>query len=678
MNKYFTLLLLVILYIYTQPAHAQQERKKVGVVLSGGGAKGVAHISALKVIEEAGIPIDLVVGTSMGAIVGGLYSVGFTTEQLDSLVKVQDWISLLSDTPNRNKQSLIKREMAEQYVLSIPFNKKPKDIISGGVIKGRNLAKLFSDLTEGYHDSIDFNQLPTPFACVAYNIANGDEFVFHNGILATAMRSSMSVPGAFTPIHLNGMVLVDGGMINNYPVDIAKKMGAEVIIGVDVQDTLKNAEDLHSLSEVIGQIVNLICENKYHENVDNSDVHIKVDISNYSSTSFSPSALDSLLQRGEIAAREQWENLIELKENKIGIPTEYIPPHREERIITMNDSTKIVDEINPGNRPDNMLNLGVRFDTETLSSIIFNAHVFLDQKKKSLVDFTVRLGAIGYGKLDYSLLLNKKKELKAVLSYQFNYNDLYLYNKGKRIGNYTYTYHNPQAYIIRGWHDIRFAAGIKYEYFYYKDMLIHPQQAVGLNKEEEHFVSYFGHMQFENYNKRVYPTKGMKWNVGFNLYTTNFWGYYEDSPIPIADFSWESAFSYGSRFTILPSIYGRVIWGDNRPYSIYNMIGGDSFGRFTFQQMPFMGIGYMEMSDPSTIIGGIKFRQRMGSNQYLTFTSNLALCSEKPKDIFSEKTIVGCGLTYGYNTIVGPLEGTFHWSDRTSSLGFLINLGYIF
>ena len=303
------------LMLFSLTIHAQ-ERKKVAVVLSGGGAKGVAHIGAIKVIEEAGIPIDYVVGTSMGSIIGGLYAIGYTSEQMDSLVRAQDWMYLLTDATDRREELLAKKQKSEQYALSIPFKKKPKDAIKGGIIQGRNLAKLFSELTEGYHDSIDFQKLPIPFACVSHNLVDGSEYVFYNGKLALAMRASMSIPGAFQPVHWNNMVLVDGGMSNNYPVDIAKKLGADIVIGVDVQEGLAPADKLNTLSEVLGQIINLMVENKYEENVANSDIHIKVNASDYSAASFTSEAIDTLLHRGEVAAREQFDSLILLKKKK--------------------------------------------------------------------------------------------------------------------------------------------------------------------------------------------------------------------------------------------------------------------------------------------------------------------------------------------------------------------------
>ena len=272
-----------------------QERPKVAVVLSGGGAKGTAHIGALKVIEKAGIPIDYVVGTSMGAIVGGLYAIGYTPEQLDSMVNAQNWKFVLSDAPNPKDVLLDDRLRSERYVLSIPFTLKSADISDAGIIKGKNIAQLFSVLTEGYQDSVNFSRLPIPFACVSENLVDGSEVVFHRGVLATAMRSSMSIPGVFAPVNLNGRVLVDGGMVNNYPVDVALQMGADIIIGVDVQSPLLDAGQLKSVKDIFGQIINLQGEKKYQENLRKTDLHIKVDVSGYSAASFTKEAIDTLI-----------------------------------------------------------------------------------------------------------------------------------------------------------------------------------------------------------------------------------------------------------------------------------------------------------------------------------------------------------------------------------------------
>ena len=183
-------LCLLFLALAVFPIHAQERhRLKVAVVLSGGGAKGMGHIGVLKVLERAGIPIDYVVGTSMGSIVGGLYSIGYDANTLDSLVRVQDWTFMLSDRVSRTGQTIESREIQNTYFYTLPFGKQK--LTSGGLIRGENLSNLFAKLTMGYHDSIDFNKLPIPFACVATNIVDFSEYDFHSGRLSTAMLARM-------------------------------------------------------------------------------------------------------------------------------------------------------------------------------------------------------------------------------------------------------------------------------------------------------------------------------------------------------------------------------------------------------------------------------------------------------------------------------------------------------
>ena len=298
------ILCIIVAVLMVGAANAQQDSiarpkvKKVGVVLSGGGAKGMAHIGVLKVLEKAGIPIDIVTGTSMGSIIGGLYSIGYNAHSLDSMVRVQDWSYVISDREDLSHQGLSDRQKQNTYLFStgMTFGKKDKKDKStgGGIIKGKNLAELFQKLCVGYTDSLNFSRdLPIPFACVATDIVTNDEVDFHSGRLAQAMRASMAIPAAFAPVRLGDMVLVDGGLKNNYPADIAREMGAEIIIGVTVQGPPKTAEDLGSTMSIIGQLVDVNCKNKLDENLAITDLHMAVDTKGYGSASFSAAAIDT-------------------------------------------------------------------------------------------------------------------------------------------------------------------------------------------------------------------------------------------------------------------------------------------------------------------------------------------------------------------------------------------------
>ena len=317
--------------------------KKVAVVLSGGGAKGLAHIGVLKVIERAGIPIDIITGTSMGSIVGGLYSIGYNANVLDSVVRVQDWSYVISDKENLWKQSLADRQKQNTYVFTTGMTIGKRNYNDGGFIKGKNLAELFSRLCAGYTDSLDFSKdLPIPFACVATNIIDNTEYDFHSGRLPWAMRASMAIPAAFSPVRVGDKVLVDGGLRNNFPVDIAKEMGADYVIGVTVQGAPKVAADMGSTMSILSQIIDVNCKNKYEENLAVTDIPIRVNTTGYNAASFSHNAVDTLIRRGEEEAMKHWDELLELK-RRLGLADNYRPPLPvPQNTMTMSTKRKVV------------------------------------------------------------------------------------------------------------------------------------------------------------------------------------------------------------------------------------------------------------------------------------------------------------------------------------------------
>lgn len=306
----FLLTILFLLPLFACP-QTVRERPKVGVVLSGGGAKGVSHICVLRTIEEAGIPIDYIAGTSMGAIVGGLYAMGYTTDELDSLVRHSDWDFLLSDRPPRKELSPFQRERQERFVLNIPLSKTAKPEMSG-FVHGRNLGNMLARLTVGFHDSISFDSLQIPFACVATNLANGEEVDMRSGVLATAIRASMAIPGVFTPVVSEGRTLVDGGLSNNFPVDVARRMGADIVIGTTVQRAFSDTMPAAGMQGVVNQLVSISSRRKFEENIRDCDVHIAVNAKGIGTMDFSPAAIDTMFRRGSAEARAHWQELLHI------------------------------------------------------------------------------------------------------------------------------------------------------------------------------------------------------------------------------------------------------------------------------------------------------------------------------------------------------------------------------
>lgn len=324
-------------------------RPKVGLVLSGGGAKGAAHIGVLQVLEEIGIPVDFVTGTSMGSIIGGMYALGYSPEEMDSIISSLDWSIYMSNKVPREQLSYLDKERNSKFLLTIPFNtasslegsmemgRAGRDQISSnfsaddraasksvqnnfvnslpaGFISGNNLEALFNNLCVNYQDSIDFNEMPIPYACVATDMVTGDTIVFHSGRLPLAIRASMAIPGVFAPVRIGDMVLIDGGLLNNFPVDICKEMGADIIIGVRVSYTLDNdPNSLNSLPELLGQLMAVVTKGDSQRHIEMCDIFIEPDISGFGAMSFDKKSIATLVNNGYKAADSQREKLISLK-----------------------------------------------------------------------------------------------------------------------------------------------------------------------------------------------------------------------------------------------------------------------------------------------------------------------------------------------------------------------------
>jgi len=314
--------LLVAMLLCLMPVMAQ--RPKVGLVLGGGGAKGAAEVGVLKEIERQGIPIDYIAGTSIGAIVGGLYAVGYRAEFLDSMFRSQEWLSLFTDRSEQLGNDPYRVKDGVTYIFGVPVwrdkGKSRKNIDFGnlGVMKGDSITSLLQRMT-AMSDSVDFNELPIPFRCVAFDLNTDSEQVLSSGSLALAMRSSMAIPGLFKPVNIDGMRLVDGGMANNLPVDVVRKMGADIVIAIDLTQDKERYPSRFQLKEWtgIGGVLNYLVSRpdlkKYHENLKSVDLYINPDITDAEATSFSKAAIVSMLKAGEREGKRQSKALAALK-----------------------------------------------------------------------------------------------------------------------------------------------------------------------------------------------------------------------------------------------------------------------------------------------------------------------------------------------------------------------------
>ena len=764
---FLTVAVLICGVTNAQSSAPEKKRKKVAVVLSGGGAKGMAHIGVLKVLEKAHIPIDYVTGTSMGSIIGGLYAIGYNANSLDSMVRVQDWSYVITDKEDLRRQSLSDRRKQNTYAFTTGLTIGKKDMQAGGIIKGKNLAELFQQLCTGYTDSLDFtNDLEIPFACVATNIIDNSEVVFHSGRLPQAMRASMAIPAAFSPVRIGDMVLVDGGLKNNYPVDIAREMGADIVIGVTVQGPPKGAEDLGGTMSILSQIIDVNCKNKVDENIKMTDLHMAVDTKGYNAASFSLDAIDTLVRRGEEEAMRHWDQIIALKE-RIGIDERFrSDEHHPLRPKVMTEKHSIIDvtfenmtpqderflrqkfhltpgadidarleqeittsmrvdlfyqtaecrvvpgkkrkaaprSIRPdleekwekadgvhviltaGERKSVQFYAGFRYDIEEYAAVQLGLDIPLKTAMPMNTDITVRLGKRMKTRAD--LTIHPRSFTRPTLSYEFSRNDVDVYMEGDRAYNILYNQFQGEFTPIN--FDLRhfnLQFGLRWDFMHYRNKL-GSETSKQVKLKNEHFFSYRARAEYNSEDNWYFPTRGARLKAEY-AYLTNDFAKLDERDAEgakigkrtgMSDVSanWRKSFTIGSRFTLQPMFYGRLLFGSVIPAVFGNTIGGDWFGHYVEQQMPFAGIGNMEYVDHQFVAAQLQAQQRFGNNSYVLFRMAGAQQSDKVGNLLDRRTMLGVQAAYYYNTMFGPVGATLGYSNRTKEPYFNLNLGFEF
>ena len=344
--------------VYLNGIRRTENRPTVALVLSGGGAKGAAHVGVIKYLEEKQIPVDVVIGTSMGGLMGGLYSMGYSATELDSLLRAMNWGKILSDSVPQEYVSYKTKKYKETYFFRLPFHYlkrdldrrmeegSPEDILerrlgltpeqvegvlgtaknSGGIasslpaglVSGLNVTNQISSLSVGYQDDLPFSDFPRPFFCVASDLVSLRAYNWSRGSIVDALRSTMSIPALFAPVRYQGRVLIDGGTRNNFPTDIAHEMGADIVIGVELSEPDKTYTDINNLGDLLMPLIDLMGREAFDKNMENVDIFIKPELTGYNMLSFDDESIDVIIQRGYDAAQSVGDRLDELKKKVEG------------------------------------------------------------------------------------------------------------------------------------------------------------------------------------------------------------------------------------------------------------------------------------------------------------------------------------------------------------------------
>ncbi len=299
----FAQLLLAAFLLIAPNLASQGSRPKIGVTLSGGGAKGFAHIGILQALDSAGLKVDYITGTSMGSVVGGLYAAGYSGDSIEALSRRIDWNLLFSTAPQLEAIRIEEKDEFNKYVLEVPV-KKGKISIGTGIIEGQELWLKFAELFHPVYNVTDFSKLSIPFKCIGTDLSTGDAVVMDKGNIITCIRASMAIPSVFTPVEYQGKILVDGGVVNNFPVLDVKAMGADLVIGVNLNKGLDKAQDLETIFDILLQLAFFKDADYFEKHRKECDIYILPELRGFSTGDFARAG--SIIDIGKACGRSYY------------------------------------------------------------------------------------------------------------------------------------------------------------------------------------------------------------------------------------------------------------------------------------------------------------------------------------------------------------------------------------
>ncbi len=733
-------LLIIILFqssvLYSVPSNepVKKKRPKVGLVLSGGGAKGFAYLGMLKVFREVGLHIDYIGGTSIGSIMGGLYAIGYSPEEIHKMIVSQDWDAVLKDEIPRKYVAYEEKEFLEHSIVSLPFSKR-KVGLKRSMYKGQQINLLLNKYFSPAWNVSDFSKLQTPFLCVGANLYNGNAEVLTSGYLPMAIRSSMSIPGYLSPTYYNGNFLVDGGIVNNYPAGPLRKAGAEYLIGGDVQSGLKDTiTDLKSMTDIINQIVFFHGEKANHEADSIIDINIKfkvpagmMDFTKY----------DTIIAYGERLAREYYDELKALADSLNAI--EFVPLNEH--------NTKPLDSLDIG---------AVKYIGNNAMSLIYldnyfgkfrNSTIAIDDLEEVITSVYgtrffkyvfYRLEPSGDGRANLIIDLEEASPgyISASIHYDFDYHGsirvngifrnifgdrsklfgelimgtnprfraLYLISNGAKPGygaeidmydfkfsfydgavkktNFAFSSFKTSVFVASTLKNLySFRGGVEYEYFRFKQTIVVDSSLLPYENYES-YGNIFLRFRADTRNKPYFATSGF--DAEFKtLYAVPLSGGWTDtlftnSLVMYAKLNYNLPLS--KRFVLKPGIFvGWTFKQDEPPVQHWFGVGGLNEVNYISSLVPFTGVAFVQKLGLYSGIARLKLQYNVYKKLYLTLRTDFGAVEEYRDDLFDIKnSMIGYGATASYESFIGPIEFTIMSSNVNPSVSFFVNIGFSF
>ncbi|MBG6186630.1 patatin-like phospholipase family protein [Flavobacterium sp. CAN_S2] len=727
--------LLFIVFISLTVFSQEQKRPKIGLVLSGGGAKGFAHIGVLKVLEEAGVKIDYIGGTSMGAVIGGLYASGYNATQIDSIFQATNFNELINDFIPRSSKNFYERRNDELYALVLPFNKM-KIGIPEALSKGMYNYNLLSRITRNVRHIRDFNQLPIPFLCIGTNIETGEEVLLNKGNLAQAMIASSAFPSLFSPVEIDGKILVDGGVVNNYPIEEVRKLGADIIIGVDVQNDLLDRTQLKDATKILVQITNLQSIERMKKNVTNTDIYIKPDVTQYGVISFDKG--NEIIRKGEEATFAVYEQLkkivdesnpyrkpkLELRSDSLqirAINSNELDNYTKEYVIgklrfkpgtktCYDDLLKGINNINAtknfsaisysleANKEDVDLNINLR-ENSTKTYLKFGLHydnlfksgvlVNLTRKKTLFKNDIASLDIVLGDNIRYNLDYYIENGFNLSFGFKSHYNQ-FNRNVAKEISSSTvnnpdinslnvdFTDMTNQAYFQSLFvQKFLIGGGVELKYLKIKSETLANVDPI---IDNSNYFSLFGYMKYDSFDNKYFPKKGWYFtgDVQSYLLSSNYTGDFKPYSIAKGDFG--VAATLFKNATVKFQTDAGFSFGQQSVAFFNFVLGGYGFNPLNnFKYL--YGYDYLSIAANSYIKSTGTIDYEFLKKNHVNFSANFANIGDRifeSVDWISIPKYSGYAVGYGLETVIGPIEIKYSWSPEQPKGFTWFSIGFLF
>lgn len=709
------------------PAQAQ-ERPKIGLVLSGGGAKGFAHIGVLKVIEEIGLPIDYITGTSIGSILGGLYAVGYNARDLEEIALYTDWNEMFTDEVGRRALGMEQKMWDGRYIASLPIRNKKVQLPSG-LIAGQKISQKLARLTLPVHGVDNFADLPIPFACVATDIVSGKAVVLKEGFLPDAIRASMALPSIFTPIKIGKHLLVDGGLVRNFPVEDVKNYGADIVIGVDVSAPLHQEEELKSFVNILDQAISIMSVNSTLQQRQLCDVLILPDVKDMTMLNFNE--IDTLFARGESAARNMLPQLLAIKDSLAQFTFQWQAPqkHLPDSVYIVNIriagltnvSRKLIlselglhspgwcqlDELEAAiarvysaqlfervtyqikpvktgavlhlkviEKSEHLFRFGLRFDSRNETTLLLNTVFRNLVRKGSFLNLDLKLGEqIGFdSQYFFHLGLRPRFGFRARLNYFEELLDVFrdarreaqLEVKSAGVEALLGTLFSTQ--VVAGF-------GLRSEIFEVSPKIAPPD----FPSQQNELLLLLALLWVDTFNRANFPSSGVFLLVR-NEFGDNRFGQFSDFSRHL--FAFKGALPLHRKLSLLSEIWLGTTKGRELPSHYQFILGGvDSplvFGETVLTSTSFLGFKSQEFVGPHVQFVQLGLQYEIFSRIFVQLRMNAGnTFAEWNKQITKSRFESGIGITLGALTPLGPLELTLMGGSRHAFLSHF-NLGFKF